>query len=156
MGTRRLFELAHKNPGIRIESSDHVHDARVLAQLDRLVAVNSALEVDLTGQANSEVAGGRYVGSVGGQFDFVRGAGASSGGVSIIALRAGDESRSRIVPSVASGVITTPRSDAGYIVTEYGIADLRGCTLSERARRMIAIASPEAREELARAAHDIR
>jgi acetyl-CoA hydrolase len=99
------------------------------------VAINSAVEVDLTGQVNAEVAGGSYLGAVGGALDFIRAANASPGGVSLLLVPA-----ARVVQSL-SGPVSTPRSEACVIVTERGAADLRGCTLSERVRRMQAISN---------------
>jgi acetyl-CoA hydrolase len=102
----------------------------VLAQIERFVAVNSAVEGDLTGQINGEVAGGSYVGAVGGALDFVRAASQSPGGVSLTLLPA-----ARIVERL-SGPVATPRSEAGIVVTEHGSADLRGSSLRERSRRL--------------------
>ena len=133
MGTQRLFDWARGNPRLRLRSSDHTHGAAVLARIERFVAINSAVEVDLTGQVNGEVAGGSYVGAVGGALDFVRAANQSSGGVSITVLPA-----ARIVERL-SGPVATPRSEAGVVVTERGAADLRGCTLREREPRLRAI-----------------
>jgi acyl-CoA hydrolase len=130
IGTRRLFDFARENPAIRMRSTEYTHDPRVLASLQRFVAINSAIEVDLTGQVNAEVAKGSYLGAVGGALDFIRAAGNSPGGVSLLLLPA-----SRIVKTL-SGPVATPRSEAGVIVTERGAADLRGCTLNERIRRM--------------------
>ncbi|GGE45546.1 acetyl-CoA hydrolase [Agaricicola taiwanensis] len=149
-GTRRLYDFADGNPALHLRSVDHTHSQAVLGTLHALHAVNGAVEVDLSGQINAETAAGRYLGAVGGQVDFVRGALSSPGGKSIIALPSAtpDESRSRIVPRLAEAVVTTPRSDAGYVVTEYGAADLRDQTLAERARRLIAVAHPKFRDEL--------
>jgi acyl-CoA hydrolase len=133
MGSRRLFDWARQNPRVRLHSSDYTHGAQILARLERFVAINSAVEVDFTGQVNGEVAGGSYVGAVGGALDFMRAANASPGGVSIVVLPA-----KRIVERL-SGPVSTPRSEAGVIVTERGAADLRGCTLRERERRLRAI-----------------
>jgi acetyl-CoA hydrolase len=133
MGSRRLFDWARENPRVRLHSSDYTHGAATLGAIERFVAINSAVEVDLTGQVNGEVAGGSYVGAVGGALDFVRAANASPGGVSIMVLPA-----KRIVERL-SGPVSTPRSEAGVIVTERGAADLRGCTLRERERRLRAI-----------------
>jgi acetyl-CoA hydrolase len=144
MGTRRLFELAHRNPAIRLRSTEYTHDPRILAGIERFVAINSAVEVDLTGQVNAELAAGSYVGAVGGALDFVRAANQSPGGVSLLLVRA-----ERIVASL-SGPVATPRSEAGVIVTEHGAADLRGLTLAERRARMLAIASPRNRAALER------
>jgi acyl-CoA hydrolase len=133
MGSRRLFEWARDNPRLRLYSSDHTHGSKVLGGLERFVAINSAVEVDLTGQVNGEVARGSYVGAVGGALDFVRAANQSAGGVSITVLPAG-----RIVEKL-SGPVSVPRGEAGVIVTEKGAADLRGCTLREREKRLAAI-----------------
>jgi acetyl-CoA hydrolase len=147
MGTQPLFDWAHDNPMLRLHSSEYTHGPSVLSKLERFVAINSAVEVDLTGQVNGEVARGVYVGAVGGALDFVRTANQSPGGVSIIALPAKAGATSRIVAKL-SGPVSIPASEAGVFVTEYGAADLRGATLRERVRRMIAIAAPEHREGL--------
>jgi acyl-CoA hydrolase len=133
MGTRELFEWARENPGLKLASTDITHGAASLARIERFVAINSAVEVDLTGQVNGEVAKGSYVGAVGGALDFVRAANQSPGGVSVIALPA-----ARVVEKL-SGPVSIPRSEAGLFVTELGVADLRGCTLRERERRMTRI-----------------
>lgn len=133
IGSRRLFDFASDNPVVRLRSSEYTHNPRVLAGLERFVAINSAVEVDFTGQVNGELAGGSYVGAVGGALDFVRAANQSPGGVSIMLLPA-----ARIVETL-SGPVATPRSEAGIIVTERGAADLRGCSLPERERRLRAI-----------------
>ncbi|MGH8706093.1 MAG: acetyl-CoA hydrolase/transferase family protein [Burkholderiales bacterium] len=149
-GTRKLFDFVHRNASVRLASSEYTHDPRVLARFERFVAINSALEVDLTGQVNAEVAGGVYVGAVGGAPDFIRAANQSPEGASLIVLPSSIGSRvSRIVGRLA-GPVATPRSEAGIIVTEHGAADLRGLTLRERARRMIGIAHPAFREGLER------
>jgi len=135
IGSRKLFDFARDNPVIRMRSTEYTHDPRVLASLQRFVAINSAVEVDLTGQVNAEVAKGSYLGAVGGALDFIRAAGNSPGGVSLLLLPA-----ARIVKAL-SGPVATPRSEAGVIVTERGAADLRGCTLNERMRRMQAIST---------------
>lgn len=135
MGTRRLFDFARENPKLRLRSIEYTHDPRVLAGIDRFVAVNSAVEVDTTGQVNAEVANGSYLGAVGGALDFIRAANQSAGGVSLMLLPA-----ARIVETL-QGPVATPRSEAGIVVTERGAADLRGCTLRERIARLRAIAS---------------
>jgi acetyl-CoA hydrolase len=132
-----------------MRATDYTHDADVLASLPGFVAINSAVEVDLSGQVNAEMAAGRYVGAVGGAVDFVRGAHRSRGGVPIIALPSTAGTRSRIVATL-SGPVSTPRCDAGVFVTEYGIADLRGLPLAARRRRMLDIAHPEQRARLER------
>lgn len=151
LGSKVVRDYAHRNPMVELRSAAYTHAADVLAQLDRFVAINSAIEVDLTGQVNAEVAGGVYVGAVGGGTDFLRGARRSRGGLPIVALpsRAGAAAQpvSRIV-SRLSGPVSTARSDAGIIVTEYGAADLRGLSLSRRIRCMLEIAHPNDRERL--------
>jgi acetyl-CoA hydrolase len=133
MGTQALFDWARENPLLRLHSSDYTHSACVLGKLERFVAINSAVEVDLTGQMNGEVAKGSYVGAVGGALDFMRAANQSPGGVALICLPS-----NRIVQAL-QGPVAGPRSEAGVIVTEKGAADLRGCTLRERERRLRAI-----------------
>ena len=152
-GGQGIYRFAHRNPHVQMRSTAYTHALDVLASIDRLVTINSAIEVDLTGQVNAEVAGGAYVGAVGGAMDFMRGAHASRGGLPIIALPATalGGSQSRLVERL-SGPVSTPRVDAGIIVTEYGVADLRGCSLRERARRMTSIAHPDFRDALAQSA----
>jgi acyl-CoA hydrolase len=153
IGTRRLFDFADHNRAIRLMSLDYTHNAGVLACQGKIVAINSAVEVDLTGQINAEVASGQYVGAIGGQGDFVRGVQLSPLGRSIIALpsTAREDQISRIV-SRLNGPVTTGRGDADLIATEHGIAELRGQPIAERVRRMIAIAHPAFRDQLAREA----
>jgi len=128
IGSRRLFDFARGNPRIRLRSSEYTHSAEVLGRLDRFVAINSAIEVDLRGQVNSEIANGSYVGAVGGAPDFI-----SAASTSLVLVPA-----ARLVARL-SGPAST--SDAGVVVTEFGAADLRGCDENERARRLRAIAS---------------
>jgi 4-hydroxybutyrate CoA-transferase len=151
MGTRRLFEFVHDNPTVNMDSSAFVHDPDIVAQLDRFVSINSALEIDLTGQVNAESLGPRQVAGIGGQFDFVLGASRSRDGASIIALPStGREGTvSRIVPQLARGsAVTTPRFVVDAVVTEYGAARLRGRGTSERAAALLAVAHPAFRDEL--------
>lgn len=150
-GTRALYRFADRNPDLRLGPAVVTHRLASLARLRRFTAINSALEVDLTGQVNAEAVGSLQVGAVGGQVDFIRGAAASEGGVSIIALPATDKSgRSRIVASL-SGPVTTARSDVDVIATEHGVARLRGLSLGARQRALIQLAAPEHREALERA-----
>jgi len=156
MGSQRLLKLAAAGGAISLRDTRYTHDPGVLAAQHQLIAINSATEVDLTGQANGETAGGRWVGGVGGAVDFARGAARSAGGIPIIALPSTAVSPaggtvSRIVGSL-TGPATLGRADAGVIVTEYGVADLRGLTISQRRERMLAIAHPDHRPALA--AHD--
>jgi acyl-CoA hydrolase len=157
IGTRRLYDYAHRNPRIAVRSSAYTHSAGVLSQLPQFVTINSAVEVDLSGQVNAEQSGSQYLGGTGGQVDFVRAGARSRGGHSIIALPATAKGGklSRITANL-SGPVTTARSDVDVIVTEFGAAELKGQTLAERTRRLIAIAHPSFHEELDRAAHTIQ
>jgi len=154
MGGETLRRWAHRNPQLELRATDYTHDPERLAASHKLAAINAAIEVDLTGQINAEVAAGVYVGAVGGAVDFLRGAARSRGGLPIVALPATAKGKTRIVAQL-SGPVSTPRSDAGLIVTEHGVADLRGQPLSRRVRRLIAIAAPEHREALERQAHEL-
>ena len=144
------MDFADGNPALELRSSEYTHNQQVLARVQKLFAINSGVEVDLTGNVNSEVAAGRYLGAIGGQLDFVRGAFASPGGRAIIALPSTtpDGRHSRIVASLEGRPVTTPRADADIVVTEHGIADLRGRSFSERAERLRAIAHPDFRDQL--------
>ena len=157
IGTRRLYDFAHRNPAVRMVRTDYTHNGAVLARLSRLVTINSAMEVDLTGQANAEQSGDVYLGGTGGQLDFVRAGVRSPGGHSIIALpsTAKGGAVSKIVASL-SGPVTTARSEVDIIVTEFGAAQLRGQPLAERARRLVAIAHPDFREALNQTAQIIQ
>lgn len=155
-GTPRLYQRLHRNPEVVVRESRYTHSARELLKLERFFAINSAVEVDLTGQVGAEAVGNRYFGTVGGQGDFQRAAIHSPGGRGIVALPAAtpDGRISRIVARL-SGPVTTARADADVIVTEYGIAELRGRSLAERAAAMIAIAHPDYRAALAKARDDL-
>lgn len=157
IGTQRLYDFAHNNPSIAVRSSNYIHNASVLARIPKFVTINSAVEVDLTGQVNAEQSGPQYVGGTGGQLDFVRAGSRSQGGHSIIALpstaKRGTISR---ITHALTGPVTTARSDVDVIVTEFGAAELRGQSIAERTRRLIAIAHPEFREELERAAYPMQ
>ncbi|MGF7233809.1 MAG: acetyl-CoA hydrolase/transferase family protein [Frankia sp.] len=157
IGTKRLYEFAHRNPQVRMCATSYTHDAAVLAQLEKLVTINSAMEVDLTGQVNAEQSGSAYLGGTGGQVDFVRAGARSPGGHAIIALPATAKGGtiSRIAVNL-SGPVTTARSDVDVVVTEFGAAELKGRTLAERTHRLIAIAHPDFQEELAQAANTIQ
>lgn len=149
-GSRRLMDFADANDAVQMRSADYTHSQKVMSGMHKLHAINSGVEVDLTGQVNSEVALGRYLGAVGGQVDFVRGSQASPGGRAIIALPSTtpDGKHSRIVASLAGRPVTTGRADVDLVVTEHGVADLRGRSLSERAARLAAIAHPDFRSDL--------
>ena len=152
MGTEPLFRWVHENPRVHMEPSTTIHDPRVVAALERFVSINSAIEVDLTGQVNAEALGARQVAGIGGQFDFVAGA-ALGGDRSVIALpstgRRGEVSR--IVTRLAAGTpVTTPRHLVDCVVTEFGRAELRGLSDGQRARELTRLAHPRFREELER------
>ncbi|MFV2173140.1 acetyl-CoA hydrolase/transferase family protein [Actinomadura sp. LOL_016] len=157
IGTARLYEFAHRNRLIRMTPTSYTHDAGVLARLDGLITINSAMEVDLTGQVNAEQSGASYVGGTGGQVDFVRAGARSPGGRAITALpataRGGAVSR---ITAALSGPVTTARSDVDVVVTEFGAAELKGRSLAERTRRLVAVAHPDFQEELEKEAHTIQ
>jgi acyl-CoA hydrolase len=148
MGTGVLIGHAARDPAVVLRDTRYTHDLRVLAAQHRFTAINAAIEVDLTGQINIETIRGRYLGAVGGAVDFMRGAVASPGGRAITVLPSTAGSASRIVTRL-SGPASISRSDAGLIVTEHGVADLRGQPLAERRRRLLAIADPAHRDLLA-------
>ena len=148
LGTAELYNRVPELPA-RFLPTSYTHSPQVLSQLHSLVSVNFAVEVDLSGQVGAEVSRGVYVGAVGGQVDFTRAA-ALTGKRSIIALRATSGGQSTIKAALDGGMVTTTRSDVDTVVTEYGVAHLRGCGLRERARRMAAIAAPEFRDQLDR------
>jgi acyl-CoA hydrolase len=155
MGTRRVFDFVHDNPLVNMEPSGWTHDPAVIASFDRFVAVNSAVEVDLTGQITAETVGGRQVAGIGGQFDFVLGASRSRGGVSIVALPSTGRNGavSRIVARLSPGAaVTTPRYLPHWVVTEFGAARLGAQGTRQRATALIAVAHPRFREELERSA----
>ncbi len=151
IGSARVRQFAHRNAALELRGTEYTHNPKVLGRIERFVAINSAVEVDLSGQVNAEMVAGTYVGAVGGVGDFLRAAQASPGGVPIVALPSTAGAHSRIVTRV-SGPVTVPRSDACVIVTEYGVADLRGLSLAQRIPRMIAVAHPDHRESLEEAA----
>lgn len=154
MGSRSLLDYVHRNPRVRLEPTTFTHDLATMRAIPRLYALSSGVEIDLTGQVNAETVGGRYVGAVGGQGDFVRGANLSPGGGSIMmfASTARRGAVSRIVSRLADAVVTTPRSDVQFVVTEFGVADLRGKSLRQRVQAMLAIAHPDFRDALERGA----
>lgn len=151
MGTKKLYNFVHNNPAVMMFSVDYTNDPFVVSQNEKMVSINSALQVDFTGQVCADSIGSRQYSGVGGQVDFVRGASRSKGGKSIIALpsTAGGGKMSRIAPVLTEGAsVTTSRNDVHYIVTEYGAANLRGKSVRERAEALIAIAHPDFRAEL--------
>jgi acyl-CoA hydrolase len=151
LGTKRLFDFLHENPTLEFRSISYTNDPFVVAQNDRMVAINSALQVDLTGQVCADSLGTKPYSGFGGQLDFIRGAARSKGGVPIIALLSTAKCGqvSRIVPVLEPGAgVVTSRADVHYVVTEHGIAYLHGKTLRERAQALIAIADPQFQAEL--------
>jgi len=157
-GSQALYEFVQDNPIIEMHPSDYVNDPFVIAQHDNMISINSAIEVDLTGQVAADSIGPRFYSGVGGQVDFIRGAARSRGGKPIIALpataRRGEFSR--IVGQLKPGAgVTTSRNDVHYVVTEHGVADLYGKTIRARARALINVAAPEFREELTRQAREL-
>jgi 4-hydroxybutyrate CoA-transferase len=151
LGTQKLFDYIHENPAFEFRSISYVNDPFVVAQNDRMVAINSALQVDLTGQVCADSLGTRPFSGFGGQVDFIRGAARSRGGVPIIALlsTACGGKVSRIVPVLEQGAgVVTSRADVHYVVTEHGIAYLHGKTLRERTEALIAVADPQFQQEL--------
>ncbi len=161
IGTKRLYEWVDDNPLIELHPTEYVNDPFVIAQNERMVAINSAIEVDLTGQVCADSIGPKIYSGVGGQLDFIYGASRSKGGVPIIALPSTTTLRdgtviSRIVPMLnqGAGVVTT-RNHVRYVVTEYGVADLYAKTIRQRATQLINIAHPMFREELTRQAKEL-
>ena len=151
MGTKRLYDFVNDNPVVEMHTVDYTNDPYIIGRHEKMVSINSALQVDLTGQVCADTIGLRQFSGVGGQVDFVRGTSRSPGGKSIIAMpsTAGNGKFSRIVAFLDQGAaVTTSRNDVHYIVTEYGIADLRGKTIRQRAKALIEIAHPQFREEL--------
>ena len=150
MGTRKLYDFVDHNPAVDMYPVDYVNNPFVVAQNDNLVSINSAVQVDLYGQTASETIGPMQISGVGGQVDFVRGAAASKGGRSIIAMPSTVKGKiSKIVPFLDEGApVTTSRNDIDYVVTEYGIAKLKGETNRQRAKNLINIAHPDFREDL--------
>ncbi len=161
LGSRHLYDAIDRNPDFEFHPVDYTNMPHVIMQNDRTVAINNTTQIDLQGQAASESDGYRHISGTGGQLQFVRGAYASKGGKSFICLASTydkrGERRSRIVPCLTSGnIVTAPRSDMMYVVTEYGIANLKGKCVAERAHALIALAHPDFREELEREAYERR
>jgi acetyl-CoA hydrolase len=154
IGTQCLYDFVNDNPMFELHSTDYVNDPFIIARNDRMVAINSAIEVDLTGQVCADSIGPRLYSGVGGQVDFIYGAARSWGGIPVIALpstlrRKGGTCVSKITPMLRPGAgVTTTRNHVRYVVTEHGVADLYGRTIAQRAEALIDIAAPEFREEL--------
>ncbi|MFK2820512.1 acetyl-CoA hydrolase/transferase C-terminal domain-containing protein [Flavobacteriaceae sp. LMIT009] len=152
IGSKRLYDYVDDNPFVEMRSSDYTNDVSIIKQNPRMVAINSAIEVDVTGQVCADSIGSKMYSGVGGQMDFIRGASLSEGGKAIIALPSiTNKGISRIVPSLnpGAGVVTT-RAHVHYIVTEYGIANLYGKTIKERVKSLVNIAHPDHREAIDR------
>jgi itaconate CoA-transferase len=157
-GIKRMYEFMNDNPSMESYPVSHTNDPAVIAQNDNMISINSILEVDLTGQCNAEFLAGSQFTGTGGQLDFVRGAFNSHGGKSILALYATAKKGeiSRVVPRFATGtVVTTPRMDTHYVVTEFGVVNLKGKSTRERALDIISIAHPKFRDELLREAENM-
>jgi len=159
LGSKRLFDFSHNNPIIEFHRTSYTNDPFIIAQNDNMVAINSAIEIDLTGQVCSDSIGKTFYSGFGGQVDFIRGASRSRGGKPIIALpsTARDGTLSRLVPELrpGAGVVTT-RADVRWVVTEYGAVNLFGLNVRKRARALIDISHPDFREQLERAARERR
>lgn len=151
LGVKRTYDYVHDNPSVRFYPSDQTNDTALIREQYRMTAINSALEVDLTGQVCADSIGTRVYSGIGGQMDFIRGAALAHEGRAIIALPATAKggTLSRIVPTLAPGAgVVTTRGHVQFIVTEFGVADLRGKSLRERAEALLAIAHPDHRVEL--------
>lgn len=162
IGSKRLYDFVNNNPVVEMRPTEYVNDPYVIRQNDKMVAINSALEVDLTGQVCADSIGQRLYSGVGGQLDFIRGAARSRGGKPIIGLPSSGQGKdgvrfSRIVPMLkpGAGVVTT-RYDVHYVATEYGVANLFGKTIRQRAKALIDVAHPDFRAELERKAIEAR
>jgi 4-hydroxybutyrate CoA-transferase len=157
MGTKRLYDFVDDNPMIQMMTIDYVNSPLVIASHRQMVSINSCLQVDFCGQVNAESIGALQYSGIGGQVDFIRGASLSEGGKAILAMpsTAGNGRFSRIVATLDPGAtVTTSRTDAHYIVTEYGVVNLRGKSLRQRAKELIGIAHPDFREGLERQFHE--
>ena len=149
-GSKLLYQEIHENDAVELARIEKTHNVKALSNIEKFVSINSTIEIDLSGQANGEVINGQQVSGVGGSLDYIEAASWSKNGLSIIALPSTTRNgkRSKIVPSLADAVVTTPRYNVDYVVTEFGVARLRGASLRKRAQSLINIAHPEFREEL--------
>ena len=157
LGTQRLFDFVHNNPVFEFHPSQYINAPFIISQNDKQIAINSAIEVDLTGQICADSIGYSFYSGIGGQVDFVRGSARSRGGKPVIALRstAVNDTVSRIVPHLREGAgVVTSRGDVHYVVTEFGVAYLHGKTVRERCRSLINIAHPKFRDELEKSARE--
>ena len=156
LGTKRLYDWVHNNPLMEFLRTEYVNDPFVISQNHRMVAINSAIEVDLTGQICADSIGTKLYSGVGGQLDFVYGASRSKGGVPIIALPSTAKDISRIVTTLKQGAgVVTTRNHIHYVVTEYGVADLYGKTIRERAHALINVAHPDFKDQLTKEAQEL-
>lgn len=156
MGTKKLYDFINDNPMVALLDVSYVNDTTVIRKNDKMTAINSAVEIDLTGQVCSDSIGNRIISGVGGQMDFIRGASLSEGGKPIIAISSvTSKGESKIVPILkpGAGVVTT-RAHVHYVATEFGIVDLYGKNLGQRAKALISIAHPDHREGLSRKAFE--
>ncbi len=156
LGSKRLYEYVDDNPFVELKEADYTNNVGIISQNPKVVSINSAIEVDLTGQVCADSIGMRMYSGVGGQMDFIRGASLSEGGKPIIALPSiTKKGRSRIVPFLqpGAGVVTT-RAHVHYVVTEYGVANLYGKCIKQRIKELVNIAHPDHRETIAKAYHD--
>ena len=151
LGSKRLYSFMHRNPALEMQPVDVTNDPAIAGLNDNLIAINATLQIDLIGQCGSESFGCTPYSGTGGQADFVRAANRSRGGKAIIVLpsTAKGDSISRIVPTLSPGThVSTTKNDINYVVTEYGVAQLRGKTARQRAEALIGIAHPDFRQEL--------
>ena len=157
MGTRKLYDFIDDNPMVAMLDAAYINDTAIIRRNDKVTAINSAVEIDITGQVCADSIGSNIISGVGGQMDFIRGASLSEGGKPIIALASATEKGvSKIVPFLKEGAgVVTTRAHVHYVVTEYGIADLYGKNIAQRARSLIAIAHPDHRETLERKAYEL-
>ncbi len=160
-GTQKLYDYIKENPDVMAAPVDYTNDVQVIAQLDNFISINNAVDMDLFGQVNAESAGLKHISGTGGQLDFVMGAYLSKGGKSFICMSSTMTAKdgtlkSRIVPTLTNGsIVTDPRSSIHYIVTEYGMVNLKGLSTWERAEALIGIAHPQFREELIQSAEQM-
>ena len=156
MGSKAVYDFIDDNPAVAMMDVGYTNDPYIIAQQPKMTAINSALSIDLTGQVNADSLGCKFYSGCGGQLDFIRGAAASEGGKPIIAMPAiTAKGISKISPTLLNGAgVVTTRFDVHYVVTEYGVADLYGKTLQDRAKALIRIAAPQCQEELDKAAFE--
>jgi 4-hydroxybutyrate CoA-transferase len=162
LGTKRLYDWAHNNPIIELRRTEYINDPFIIAQNDRMVSINAAIEVDFTGQVCADSIGTRMYSAVGGQLDFTYGTSRSKGGVAVITMPSTSTLRdgtlvSKVAPMLKQGAgVVTSRNHVRYVVTEYGVADLYGKSVRQRSQALIGIAHPRFREELTEAARELK